>query len=447
MPGSRRMSQAEADPIEAGLAEARRLLSEGRLEDSVQAYRGVLGRRPAQVEALNAVGLWLLRAGNMSEALRHFDEALTAEPGHPMTLHNVAQARHAAGDFTGAVEAYRRALAASPGLYVARLALARLIEEQGNPERALPLYFRAITDAQDAGRWRSKASTPATLQPVVEHAMRQINTGRRRLYDQLLAPLHVRFGREALRRVDECLAVYLGEQRGAPADTRQRPRFLWFPGLPATPYLDTARVPELAQLEARAPAIRDELLQALDGGVPATAEAVFGDPKLAAANLVGHRGAPAWTGYYFYRHGARRDDNHAACPQTAAALDALPLCRVRDHGPEVLFSVLAPGTHLLPHTGVTNTRVVGHLALIVPDHCALRVAGEEYRWTEGRTVLFGDTYLHEAWNRSGERRVVLIFDLWHPDLSAPERVALKELIEAIGDFRAAAEMPAMRDDA
>jgi aspartate beta-hydroxylase len=431
--------------VEAGLVEARRLLGEGRLEDSVQAYRNVLGQEPAQVEALNAVGLWLLRGGNSAEAQRHFAEALRAEPGNPMTLHNVAQARHAAGDVGGAIEAYRQALAANPGLYVARLSLARLVEEQGNPERAVPQYFRAVTDAQAQGRWHSRASTPPALQPLVEHAMRQINAGRRRYYDQVLAPLRERFGRDDLGRVEECLALYLGEKPATPPDARQRPRFLWFPGLPATPYLDTARVPELARLEQEAPAIRAELLRVLEGGVAATQEAVFGDPDVARASLSGQRGAPAWNGYYFYRHGARRDDNHRACPVTSAALDALPLCRVRDHGPEALFSVLAPGTHLLPHTGVTNTRVVGHLALIVPPDCALRVAGQEHRWVEGRSVLFDDTYLHEAWNRSAELRVVLIFDLWHPDLGDAERLALTALIEAIGDFRAAAELPAMRD--
>ena len=439
--------QDTADIGEADVLEARRLLSEGRLEDSVKAYRAVLARAPAQVEALNAVGLWLLRSGNRAEAQRHFDQALSAEPDSALTLNNVAQAHHGAGDLGAAVAAYRRALAVKPDLYVARLALARLLEEQGNPPQALPQYFRAVTDAQAEGRWRSRESTPPALQPLVEHAMRQIDSGRRALLDAVIAPLHQRFGRDELRRVDECVEAFLGLRRMQPTDARQKPRFLWFPGLPAAPFLDTARVPELRELEAAAGTIRAELLQVLDGGQPARREAVFGDPELAKANLAGSRGEPAWNGYYFYRHGEKREDNHRACPRTAAALEALPLCRVRAHGPEVLFSVLSPGTHLLPHTGVTNTRVVGHLALIIPEDCALRVAGEEYRWSEGRAVLFDDTYLHEAWNRSAQRRVVLIFDLWHPELRPAERLATQALVEAIGDFRSAAELPAMRDDA
>jgi len=32
-------------------------------------------------------------------------------------------------------------------------------------------------------------------------------------------------------------------------------------------------------------------------------------------------------------------------------------------------------------------------------------------------VFFDDTYEHEAWNRSGETRVVLILDCWNPYLT------------------------------
>jgi aspartate beta-hydroxylase len=166
---------------------------------------------------------------------------------------------------------------------------------------------------------------------------------------------------------------------------------------------------------------------------------VFHSGELEQANLRGLEEPPGWNGYYFFRHGERRADNCAACPVTAAALDALPLTRVRGHGPEVLFSVFSPGTHLLPHSGVTNTRVVGHLPLMIPDDCALRVGGEDHHWREGEVVVFDDTYEHEAWNRSGRTRVVMIFDLWNPFLSQAERAVLAELVVAMGEFRAGLE--------
>jgi aspartate beta-hydroxylase len=54
-------------------------------------------------------------------------------------------------------------------------------------------------------------------------------------------------------------------------------------------------------------------------------------------------------------------------------------------------------------------------------------------------VVFDDTYEHEAWNRSDRTRVVLIMDVWNPHLDEVERLAVKELVEAIGDFRHAVE--------
>jgi aspartate beta-hydroxylase len=237
--------------------------------------------------------------------------------------------------------------------------------------------------------------------------------------------------------VEQAVRIHLHLEAPVFPDPRQKPTFLFFPGLPATPYLDKGLILEIEELEAATPDIRAEL-QAL---LPSSSgrERVFHTGELEQANLRGLDEPPSWNGYYFFRHGERRADNCAACPITAAALDALPLARVRGHGPEVLYSVFSPGTHLLPHRGVTNTRVVGHLPLMIPDDCALRVGGEDHHWREGEVVVFDDTYEHEAWNRSDRTRVVMIFDLWNPFLSQPERAVLAELVIAMGEFRAGLE--------
>ena len=65
---------------------------------------------------------------------------------------------------------------------------------------------------------------------------------------------------------------------------------------------------------------------------------MFHSGELAEENLRGANaqyGAPSWNGYYFYRHGEARLENHAACPRTAAALQALPLARIPGHAPEL----------------------------------------------------------------------------------------------------------------
>ena len=103
-----------------------------------------------------------------------------------------------------------------------------------------------------------------------------------------------------------------------------------------------------------------------------------------------------------------------------------------------MFSVLRPGTHIPPHTGVINGRLTVHLPLIVPPDCgALAVAGQAQPWQEGHCLVFDDSYVHEAWNKSAQTRVVLIFDVWNPALTEAEREALSAGIVALGDFNRA----------
>jgi aspartyl/asparaginyl beta-hydroxylase (cupin superfamily) len=98
--------------------------------------------------------------------------------------------------------------------------------------------------------------------------------------------------------------------------------------------------------------------------------------------------------------------------------------------PNALFSALAPKTHIPPHNGETNARLVAHLPLIIPDDCGIRVGFEQRQWHPGEVIVFDDTLEHEAWNNSDELRVVLIFDVWNPLLSDTERKLVNALAEA-----------------
>jgi aspartyl/asparaginyl beta-hydroxylase (cupin superfamily) len=60
------------------------------------------------------------------------------------------------------------------------------------------------------------------------------------------------------------------------------------------------------------------------------------------------------------------------------------------------------------------------------------VGGETRYWKPGEAFVFDDTIEHEAMNPTDELRVVLIFDVWHPDLEEVEREAVAALIGARG---------------
>lgn len=421
-------------------------LSRGNEAGAEQAFARLLEAEPTDLQALQFLAMRHLARGEAGRAVEHLQSAHRAHPDDAATLHQLGTASMAGGDFGAAVDALRRGLSLAPGMFVARLRLGVALEQLSRPHDALVAYFTAINAAQAQGRWLNDETTAPGLRPAVQHAMRCVNAGRRQLFDGFIAPLRERHGRSELVRVEHALAIYLGEQAANLPDPRQRPKFLYFPGIPSQTYYPKARFPEFEALEAATAAVREELRAALSQEQDLEAFLKAESPQALDSMLRSSGSRPAaWDAYFFYRHGQRYDEHCARCPQTTALLERMPLARVRDHGPECLYSVLRPGTHILPHRGVTNTRLVTHLPLIVPRDCALRVGGEIHEWQEGRCVTFDDTFEHEAWNRSDETRVVLILDCWNPDLTEVEREAVAALVEGIGDFNRSCELPLMRE--
>ena len=85
---------------------------------------------------------------------------------------------------------------------------------------------------------------------------------------------------------------------------------------------------------------------------------------------------------------------------------------------------MQPGTHVWPHTGPTNCRIRSHLGLVVPEGARLRVSNVTQSWTEGKVLIFDDSFEHEVWHQGPSYRLVLIVDLWHPELTVDERQSL-----------------------
>ncbi|MFA6232327.1 MAG: aspartyl/asparaginyl beta-hydroxylase domain-containing protein [Rhodanobacter sp.] len=438
------MSSPTDAPLETLRGIARQEIARGELDAAERSFLGLLERQPQDVEALRFVANRQSARGEHAVAMQQLQVAAKLARDDPSTWVQLANVQMAAGDFNGAVGSFRSGLSLAPRIFVARLQLGVALEQLGQSHEALKAYFMAIEGARAMGRWQDDATTAPTLREAVKHAVKYVNKGRRQLFRGVLEPLRERYGSTELVRVERSLAIYFCDQPANIPDPRQKPKFLFFPGIASQPYYPRTHFPWLEALEAGTDVVRDELRAVLAQGQQL--EAFLGQaPAPAGQGMLRSTGArdAAWDAYFFYRHGVRYDDHCARCPQTTALLDALPLVRIRDHAPETLFSILTPGSHILPHTGVTNTRLVTHLPLIVPPDCAIRVGGEEHVWQEGRCVTFDDTWEHEAWNRSEQTRVVLILDSWHPDLSEAERAAVTDLVEAIGDFNQSCELPAI----
>jgi aspartyl/asparaginyl beta-hydroxylase len=242
-------------------------------------------------------------------------------------------------------------------------------------------------------------------------------------------------GTNAGPRLDEALAILLGRKplRLPPVPYPQRPSVFHFPGLPPHPFYEREAFGWAPALEAATAAIRGEVEALLAEGADFRPY-VEQEENRPQRDFHGLQGDPSWTAFYLWKDGATIDANAARCPQTVAAIRGVPLSRIGSRTPSVFFSLLRPGAYIPPHHGMLNARLICHLPLIVPPGGWLRVGGETRAWQEGRLLIFDDSIEHEAKNPADRLRVVLIFDIWRPELSAAERRGIAAIFDAIDSY-------------
>nr|XP_023017025.1 aspartyl/asparaginyl beta-hydroxylase [Leptinotarsa decemlineata] len=133
-----------------------------------------------------------------------------------------------------------------------------------------------------------------------------------------------------------------------------------------------------------------------------------------------------WKQFELYARGKKNSRNCGRCPFTCSILDQIPEAAGCKRG-QTKFSVMHPGTHIWPHCGPTNCRLRTHLGLKVPPGTYIRVASETRSWKEGEILVFDDSYEHEVWHNGTEFRLVLIVDVWHPELTPSEKKNLSPI--------------------
>ncbi len=291
--------------------------------------------------------------------------------------------------------------------------------------RAASAYYRRALQLVSDG-----APVPPSLAPLVEAAAAAQAALEADYAARLDAGLTARGQPPAARsaRVRRTLAIL----QGAEADDMgiQRPSSLFVPDLPQRRYYERADFPWAAALEAETGAIRAEL------------DAALADPGLFRPYLNHDASRPAmvahelmdnadWSALHLVDNGRIAPDLAARFPATLAAMAEVPLCRISVRAPTIMFSLLKAGARIAPHHGAINARLICHLPLIVPGNGALKVGGEAREWRVGELLAFDDSVEHEAWNHADRDRVVLIFDVWRPELSADDRAGIAAIFETV----------------
>lgn len=242
-------------------------------------------------------------------------------------------------------------------------------------------------------------------------------------------------GSEAARiRLEHSLEMLKGERQ----IYQQQPAAFYYPYLAQRQFFEREEFDWVPALEAQTAAIREELIQVLREGadfrpyVERHADRPYRD-------FHGLNEDPSWTALYLLRHGKAVEGNALRFPRTMEALDKVPLTSFGSRTPDALFSRLEPGAHIPPHTGILNCRLICHLPLIVPQGCWFRVGNETRAWEEGKLLIFDDSMEHEAKNPSDKLRIILLFDIWRPELTSEERSAMSAVFDAIDQFRGVPE--------
>jgi hypothetical protein len=296
------------------------------------------------------------------------------------------------------------------------------LDAAGDVRAASAFYLAAVKAAAET------ETLPVDLRDEVAHAQEMCNRYAGQFGEFLKARLAER-GRadgQSSRRFMQSLDIL----SGAKARYFQEPRYYFFPELPQIQFFDRGEFPWLEKLERHTAAIRTELLEVMKEDAAFTPY-VQANPNRPVDTQDQMLNNADWSAFYLWKDGEIVPEHAARCPKTMAALGEVPLAQVNNRSPSVLFSLLRPGARILPHTGMVNTRLIGHLPLIVPEGCRFRVGNEVRPWIEGRSWLFDDTIEHEAWNDSEQVRVILLFEIWRPELTPEERDLVGAMFDAI----------------
>lgn len=382
-------------------------------------YNQVLKIAPGNPAVLNSLGVIALNGGDARKAIGFYERATAADPNAPVLWVNLARAWRAVPDDFEEQKALDKALSIDPTTITAIVRKGELHERRGEDVETMQSWQALLQHAP--------ANHGGALDAVLAHARDFVGTRLGRLSSAMDDGLRdVRMAATgSTRRVDACVDTMLGKRRVYHNECAG----VQVPFLPADEFFERDHFPWMTAFEAHTDAIRAELTSLLETGAPGFAPYVQQAPGTPENKWTPLDGKTAWSAYYLWHYGKPIEDAHARCPNTVKALAEVPLVDLPGRMPNVFFSILQPGAHIPPHTGVTNLRTIVHLPLIVPEGCQFRVGGETRAWREGESFAFDDTIEHEAINPTPHLRAVLILDVWNPHLTPDERVVLAKSLE------------------
>jgi hypothetical protein len=360
-------------------------------------------------------------AGDAASARRLLEQATALDPRGGEAWLKLSAMCRAQGDLPAALAAISGALKLDPLAFLPLLLKASLLEQAGETEAAAETYGYAL--AQQPGE------LPPQLRGLAERA-RQAQAAHVERKAERLRQAEAESGAALVPDERARLERFRGNILRRTRPYHSEPTDFAYPGLREREFHDRRDFPWLERLEAATEAIAADFRRVMAAERAELVPYIDYPEDLPLRQWAELNRNPAWTAIHLVRNGLAVEANARHCAATMALLPHLDQPDIPGRGPNAMFSLLAPGAHIPPHTGVANTRLVCHLPLIVPPGCWFRVGAETRPWTVGEAWIFDDTIEHEALNPSDQLRVILIVDTWHPDLSEAERKAVAATMAA-----------------
>lgn len=377
------------------------------------------------VRALAQSGVEALQRGDPRAARESFETIVAAGHEDAASCLGLAYACRGLDDKPAALAAVTRALALEPRNLRALVLKGDCLAELGDARAASSFYNFAL-----------KVAPPShELPPDLRGDLSRAQAMCARYAEEFETFLCERLAgaglldRSSAGRFRHSLDILLGKKK----IYFQQPQTFFFPELPQIQFYDRRAFPWLDRVEAATQDIRAELLEVMKQESAFTPYVQL-DPSRPRKEQEGMTDSLDWSAFYFWKDGELVAENAARCPKTMAMIAGIPLTRVKGRSPSVLFSQLRPGARIPPHSGLVNTRLICHLPLIVPPGCGFRVGNDTREPVQGKAWVFDDTMEHEAWNRSDRTRVILLFEIWRPELTDEERALVAAMFESIDAY-------------
>lgn len=376
---------------------------------------------------LNGEAMSMLGRGLYTDAQVHLQKAINADPTHIATWINLASVRRALNDLHGAQDAVTAALKIDPRSFFALFLRGTILRQAGEDRLAAAAFKTSLSCAPRASQ--RDASTAQAIEQA--EAFCKAMNAEKELY--LRDKLSVFFG-NANQSERSRAEILLGNQVGTRKVYRQEPLVFDFPHLPAIEFWDRSEFPWLGSVEDATSDIATEYANIAANRQSNLVPYIHYPDGLPIDQWRELNHNPDWSAYHLIEGGVVNEEARTLCPKTLAAMTDVPQPVLQGRSPVLMFSILKPHTHIPPHTGASNARLLCHLPLIVPPQCKYRVGGSHRQWRVGEAFIFDDTIEHEAYNDSDEIRVVLIFDVWNPRLTETDKALITQMSEALDSW-------------